>query len=215
VTWAARASLAGVSNLTPVSKQQVRGSVLSERPQNRAQRGVEAPGFGGDAVVFGWDSKWRWPSRFVYPWTMATLPNAQASQQHWEVIERGEHLFQQLLTRDLPSSDGHLVIEMDIRPELSNVRGALQGGLIAVLVDMCAGRLAYQTCDHENGFSTATSDLNVHFLSPVTVGPARAEARIIRSGKSSIVLQVDVTDVGREKLAAVSTIAFTILAPRS
>src|ERR1700683_652506 len=116
-------------------------------------------------------------------WSMATLPNAEASQQHWEVIERGEHLFQQLLTRDLPSPDGHLVIEMDIRPEFSNVRGALQGGLIAVLIDMCAGRLAYQTCDHENGFSTATSDLNVHFLSPVTAGPARTEARIIRKGK--------------------------------
>jgi uncharacterized protein (TIGR00369 family) len=146
---------------------------------------------------------------------MATLPNAEASQQHWEVIERGEHLFQQLRTRDLPSPDGHLVIEMDVRPEFSNVRGALQGGLIAVLIDMCAGRLAYQTCDHENGFSTATSDLNVHFLSPVTAGPARTEARIIRKGQSSIVLQVEVTDVGRDKLAAVSTIAFTVLAPRS
>jgi uncharacterized protein (TIGR00369 family) len=115
----------------------------------------------------------------------------------------------------LPSPDGHLVIEMDVRPEFSNVRGALQGGLIAVLIDMCAGRLAYQTCDHENGFSTATSDLNVHFLSPVAAGPARTEARIIRKGQSSIVLQVEVTDVGRDKLAAVSTIAFTVLAPRS
>jgi uncharacterized protein (TIGR00369 family) len=146
---------------------------------------------------------------------MATFPNAEASQQHWEVIERGEHLFQQLLIRDLPSPEGHLVIEMDIRPEFSNVRGALQGGLIAVLIDMCAGRLAYQSCDHVNGFSTATSDLNVHFLSPVTEGPARAEARVIRQGKSSIVLQVEVTDAGRDKLAAVSTIAFTVLAPRS
>jgi uncharacterized protein (TIGR00369 family) len=146
---------------------------------------------------------------------MATFPNAEASQQHWEVIERGEHLFQQLLIRDLPSPEGHLAIEMDVRPEFSNVRGALQGGLIAVLIDMCAGRLAYQSCDHVNGFSTATSDLNVHFLSPVTEGPARAEARVIRQGKSSIVLQVEVTDAGRDRLAAVSTIAFTVLAPRS
>lgn len=71
---------------------------------------------------------------------MATLPNAEASQQHREVIERGDYLFQQLLTRDLPSPDDHhLLIEMDIRPEFSNVRGALQGGLIAVLTDMCGG----------------------------------------------------------------------------
>ena len=82
----------------------------------------------------------------------------------------------------MPSPEGHLVIEMDVLPQFSNVRGALQGGLIAVLVDVCAGRLAYDSCDHENGFSTATSDLTIHFLSPVVVGPARADAWIVRQG---------------------------------
>jgi uncharacterized protein (TIGR00369 family) len=147
---------------------------------------------------------------------MAQLPNNDLSKLHGEVLERGEHLFQQLGTRDIPSPEGHLVIEMDVLPQFSNVRGALQGGLIAVLVDVCAGRLAYDSCDHEQGFSTATSDLTIHFLSPVVVGPARADARIVRQGGSTFVLQVEVTDVGRDnKLAAVSTIAFTVLAPRS
>lgn len=148
---------------------------------------------------------------------MANLPNAEVTKLHHQVLERGGHLFQQLGTREVPSpEEGHLVIEMDVRPEFSNVRGALQGGLIAVLIDLCAGRLAYQSCDHEDGFSTATSDLNIHFLSPVIVGPVRADARIVRKGRSNFVLQVEVTDVGRDnKLAAVSTIAFTVLAPRS
>lgn len=147
---------------------------------------------------------------------MAQRPNGDMTKLHSEVLERGEHLFQQLGTRDVPSPEGHLVIEMDVLAQFSNVRGALQGGLIAVLVDVCAGRLAYQSCDHENGFSTATSDLTIHFLSPVVVGPARADAWIVRQGPSNFVLQVEVTDVGREnKLAAVSTIAFTVLAPRS
>jgi uncharacterized protein (TIGR00369 family) len=146
---------------------------------------------------------------------MAKLPNADLSELHNEVIAQGGHLFEQLGTRDMPSPDGHLVIEMDVRPEVANVRGALQGGLIAVLIDVCAGRLAYDSCDHENGFSTATSDMNIHFLSPVAVGPARADAWVLRQGKSNFVLQVEVTDVGRNnKLAAVSTIAFTVLPPR-
>ena len=148
---------------------------------------------------------------------MAIPPNpTDMARLTREVAERGEHLFQQLGTRDLPSSPDHLVIEMDIRPEFANVRGALQGGLIAVLIDVCAGRLAYLSCDHENGFSTATSDLSIHYLSPVAVGPARAEARVLRQGLSTIVLQVEVTDVGRDnKLAAISTIAFTVVAPRT
>jgi uncharacterized protein (TIGR00369 family) len=146
---------------------------------------------------------------------MARLPNSELSELHREVLERGGHLFQQLGTRDIPSAEGHLVIEMDVLPQYSNVRGALQGGLIAVLIDLCAGRLAYESCDHENGFSTATSDLTIHFLSPVVVGPARADAHIVRQGRSGFVLQVEVTDVGRDnKLGAVSTIAFAVLAPR-
>jgi uncharacterized protein (TIGR00369 family) len=146
---------------------------------------------------------------------MAKLPNAEMSQLHNEVIAQGGHLFEQLGTRDMPSPDGHFVMEMDVRPEVANVRGALQGGLIAVLIDVCAGRLAYDSCDHENGFSTATSDMNIHFLSPVAVGPARADAWVVRQGRSNFVLQVEVTDVGRDnKLAAVSTIAFTVLPPR-
>jgi uncharacterized protein (TIGR00369 family) len=143
------------------------------------------------------------------------LPNAEQSRLHNEVIAQGGHLFEQLGTRDMPSPDGHLVIEMDVRPEVANVRGALQGGLIAVLIDVCAGRLAYDSCDHENGYSTATSDMTIHFLSPVAVGPARADAWIVRQGRSTFVLQVEVTDVGRDdKLAAISTIAFTVLPPR-
>ena len=146
---------------------------------------------------------------------MTNLPNGELTKLHNEVIEQGGHLFELLGTRDMPSADGHLVIEMDVRPEVSNVRGALQGGLIAVLVDVAAGRLAYESCDHEHGFSTATSDLTVHFLSTVVVGPARADAWIVRQGRSNFVLQVEVTDVGRDnKLAAVSTIAFTVLPPR-
>ena len=83
----------------------------------------------------------------------------------------------------------------------------MQGGLITVLIDVCAGRLAYASCDHDQGYSTATSDLTVHYLSPVAVGPARAEARVLRAGRSTMVLHVDVTDVGRDDtLAAVSTI---------
>lgn len=146
---------------------------------------------------------------------MTRPPNGELSELQQEVLSRGEHLFQQLGTRDVPSPEGHLVIEMDVLPQFSNVRGALQGGLIAVLIDVCAGRLAYQTCDHESGFSTATSDMTIHFLSPVVVGPARADAWIVRQGRSTFVLQVEVTDVGRDdKLGAVSTIAFTVLAPR-
>lgn len=52
------------------------------------------------------------------------------------------HLFAQLNFRDVEDSDELLIVELDIQPTLVNRRGALQGGLVATLIDIAAGRLA-------------------------------------------------------------------------
>jgi uncharacterized protein (TIGR00369 family) len=122
------------------------------------------------------------------------------------------HLLGQMGMRDVLETDERLIIEMDNRPDLTNIRGALQGGLVATLIDIAAGRLA----EHHvrAGQSVTTADMNVHYLAPVVVGPARAEATIVRAGKRLIVTAVDVTDVGRDRLAARSTLSFAVLDPR-
>jgi uncharacterized protein (TIGR00369 family) len=122
------------------------------------------------------------------------------------------HLLGQLGMRDVVDTDERLVIEMANRPDLTNIRGALQGGLVATLIDIAAGRLAERQVGP--GQSVTTADMNVHFLAPVIVGPARAEATIVRAGKRLIVTAVDVTDVGRDRLAARSTLSFAVLDPR-
>lgn len=122
------------------------------------------------------------------------------------------HLLSQLGMRDVVESDERLVIEMDNRPDLTNIRGALQGGLVTTLIDIAAGRLAERHVRPDQ--SVTTADLNVHFLAPVVVGPARAEATLVRAGKRLIVTAVDVIDVGRDRLAARSTLSFAVLDPR-
>jgi uncharacterized protein (TIGR00369 family) len=122
------------------------------------------------------------------------------------------HLLGQLGMRDLVETDERLIIEMDNRPDLTNIRGALQGGLVATLIDIAAGRLAERHVRADQ--SVTTADMNVHYLAPVVVGPARAEATIVRAGKRLIVTAVEVTDVGRDRLAARSTLSFAVLDPR-
>ncbi len=114
--------------------------------------------------------------------------------------------------RDVEESAETLVIEMDNRPHLVNVRGALQGGLVATLIDIAAGRLAADVVGPDRDVTTA--DLNVHFLAPIIEGPARAEATIVRAGRRLIVTSVDVFDVGRDRLAARATLSFAVLERR-
>ncbi len=121
------------------------------------------------------------------------------------------HVLELLDYREVESSADRLVLEMDNRPDLANVRGALQGGLVATLIDIAAGMLAGNASGV--GYDVTTADLNIHFLAPI-MGTARAEAKVVRAGKRLIVTSVDVTDVTRGRLAARATLTFAVLEPR-
>jgi uncharacterized protein (TIGR00369 family) len=122
---------------------------------------------------------------------------------------RRDHFLATLGLRDAEVEGVELAMEIPTRPDLANMRGALQGGLIATLIDVVAGRLAYRGV--ERGSSVATTDLNIHYLAPVVDGPARAQARVLRRGRRMIVLSVDVYDVATGQLAAASTITFAVV----
>lgn len=119
------------------------------------------------------------------------------------------HLFAQLGFSDVEESADRLVIDLPVRPDLSNRRGALQGGLVATLIDVAAGRLADTRVGP--GRDVTTADLTIHYLSPVLEGPARATATVVRAGRRLSVIAVDVTDVGRDRLAARATVSFAVL----
>ncbi|MCG5433134.1 PaaI family thioesterase [Mycobacterium sp. MYCO198283] len=121
----------------------------------------------------------------------------------------GQHLLDRLNFRDVQDTDEAVVIDIENRPDLANRRGALQGGLLATLIDIAGGRLADRHVgDHQD---VTTADMTIHFLAPVLAGPARAEATIVRAGRRSIVVAVDVTDVSRHRQAARATLSFAVL----
>ncbi|OBH37616.1 phenylacetic acid degradation protein [Mycobacterium intracellulare] len=122
------------------------------------------------------------------------------------------HLFAQLPFYDVVDTDDSVVVDLHNRPDLVNIRGALQGGLVATLIDVAGGRLAIKYAGEGTGAGTA--DMTIHFLAPIVDGPARATATLVRAGKRMIVVGVDVSDVGRNRLAARATLSFAILEPR-
>ena len=126
-----------------------------------------------------------------------------------QTLEEGQHIGQQLQMRTLHESVDTMVVEMPVTAQVSNSRGALQGGMLATLVDIAAGWLAMAGV--AEGHTTPTLDLNIHFLLPIVTGPARATATVVRRGKRTIVARVDVEDVGRDRLAATAIAQFLVL----
>jgi len=75
------------------------------------------------------------------------------------------HIFSQMSFRDVEDTDERLILELDTGPELVNRRGALQGGLVATLIDIAAGRLADRHV--ATGHDVTTADMTVHYLAPI------------------------------------------------
>jgi uncharacterized protein (TIGR00369 family) len=115
-------------------------------------------------------------------------------------------LFEQLELTEVPSAEGSVAMEMAVDERTVNTAGGLQGGLIATMADVTAGQLAARATPFGHGI--ATTDLFIRYLRPIKVGPARAVARILRLGKRSVVIQVDVYRGNDEELCATATVNF-------
>jgi len=118
-------------------------------------------------------------------------------------------LFDDIGLKEVGSTDGSLVMEMPVNEQVTNTSGGLQGGLIATMADVAAGQLAARETTFGHGI--ATSDLFVRYLRPVTVGPARAVARIVRTGGGSVVVQVEIFRGNDGEIAAIATVGFAAI----
>ena len=83
------------------------------------------------------------------------------------------HLFEQLPFYDVVDNDDTVVVDLHNREDLVNIRGALQGGLLATLIDVAGGRLAIKHAAAGAG----TADMSIHFLAPIVEGPLEVNCR--------------------------------------
>jgi len=91
-------------------------------------------------------------------------------------------------------------------PALFGAGGACGAGAIAVLVDAVAGGAALRASPAS---WIATSDLRLHQLAPARGGELVASAEALRSGRTNVVLEVEVR--GEGALVAQATVAFSRL----
>ena len=126
-----------------------------------------------------------------------------------EFIESGEHMFSALEWETVNAGDGELVVDLPFDARHSGPRGHLQGGITATLADYVGGRLAMAGLEPNQ--LVVTSDLTVHYLSGIESGLARAVATILRAGRATRVVRVDIFDGVDGPLAAACTVAFRVV----
>ena len=102
------------------------------------------------------------------------------------------------LQTEAGTAPGHARIRLEGRPELSNARGDIHGGVVASLLDAAMGvavRSAY-----EEGEGATTVSITVNYLEPGR-GTLVATARVMRAGQSLASVEAEVVDQSARRVA--------------
>ena len=88
------------------------------------------------------------------------------------------------------------VYRLDIRPESRNPFGMVHGGALYTLADDAAGGAA-----HSDGRHYVTQHGDLHFLDNRAHGTIRAAGRVRHRGRSTVLVDVEITDENGSLLA--------------
>lgn len=106
------------------------------------------------------------------------------------------------------SRNGEFAMTMPVSPNVVNTSGALQGGLIATLVDVAGGQFGLDYL--QPGTTMTTADLFVRYLRPIRQGVALAVPRMLRAGRRAMVMQIDIYG-DDDEVAATATVNFAVI----
>src|ERR1044072_9280227 len=89
------------------------------------------------------------------------------------------------------SPDGTAIAWIPAPPEVRNPSGSVRAGALAVLVDVVGGGLAAVAAPP--GW-IGTADATLHLTPRPVVGDVEARGRVLRQGRTTVVLEVDLAD---------------------
>ncbi len=88
------------------------------------------------------------------------------------------------------TAPGSARLRLPWRLELTQPLGYIHGGIIATLADAAAGWALFQSVSRPEGCTTL--EMKINFLSPVVKAAMVADAKVLRLGHSTAVIDVDV-----------------------
>ena len=103
---------------------------------------------------------------------------------------------------------GRAVFEMEAGPQHANPMGTLHGGILCDIADAAMG-IAYASA-LEEGQTFTTLELKINFLKPVWKARLRAEAHVVKRGRTVGLVECDVADETGSLVARASSTCLTL-----
>lgn len=103
---------------------------------------------------------------------------------------------------------GQAVIDFEASERHANPMGTLHGGVLCDVADAAMGMAYASTL--EEGETFATLELKINFLKPVWKAKLRAVGRVVKAGRTTGLVQCDVTDDGQQLVARATSTCMTL-----
>jgi uncharacterized protein (TIGR00369 family) len=103
---------------------------------------------------------------------------------------------------------GRATVEFEATGRYANPMGTLHGGLLCDLADAAMGVAYHNTLAEGETFTTI--ELKINFLRPVWKAKLRAEAKVVRAGKTVALLECDIVDERQRLVARASSTCMTL-----
>ncbi|BCU70216.1 esterase [Stygiolobus caldivivus] len=102
-----------------------------------------------------------------------------------------EKLFSYLGLKVIKIEKGYVETSLEYSENVLRIGGVLHGGAIMTTIDYTGG-LATMTVN--DGEDQVTQELKINFLEPMSNGPFRCVAKVVRAGRTAVVVEVDFFD---------------------
>lgn len=106
---------------------------------------------------------------------------------------------------------GRAVFRMTVLDLHKQVHRVVHGGVVAMLADTAGGFAAFLAAPA--GSRVATIEMKINFLEPIDHGEIKADARVLRQGRTTSVVDCNVTDQDR-RLVGKALMTFSVLRPK-
>lgn len=94
--------------------------------------------------------------------------------------------------RLVKAEHGRAVFRMEVLDHHKQIHKVVHGGVVAMLADTAGGFASFLAAP--KGSRVATIELKINFLEPVERGEIEADARVLRQGRTTSVVDCNVTD---------------------
>src|SRR5713101_8720947 len=106
---------------------------------------------------------------------------------------------------------GRAVFRMPVLELHKQIHRVVHGGVLAMLADTAGGFAAFLAAPV--GSRVVTIEMKINFLEAVEHGEIRADARVLRQGRTTSVVDCEVTD-GDRRLVSKALMTFAIISPK-